>query len=134
MTDKFVLYARKMLNNPLLGRRQLQVELIHPETGSISKARIKDKLAAMFKSTPEAISVFGLHGKFGGGRSTGFAHVYTSVDDRKKYDSKCSLLRDKLLEKKGKTRKQKKEIKGRVKKVRATAKASAAGATGKKKK
>jgi len=131
MSDKFVLYARKQLNNPLLARRQIQVELIHPETGSISKEQIKAKLSTMFKSKPEFISVFGLHSKFGGGRSTGFAFIYNSLDERKKYDTKCSLLRDKMAVKGVKTRKQKKEIKGRVNKVRGTAKTKAAG--GKKK-
>ena len=128
MTDKFILYARKQMNNPLLARRQVQIELIHPESGSISKEQIKEKLAAMFKTKTEVISVFGLHSKFGGGRSTGFALIYSSLDDRKKFDSKRSLLRDKFTTKAGKTRKQKKEIKGRVNKVRGVAKAKAAGA------
>jgi small subunit ribosomal protein S24e len=132
--DKFVLYARKQLNNPLLGRRQLQVELIHPESGNVSKAQIKERLATMFKSKPEQIAVFGLHSKFGGGRSTGFAFVYNNLDDRKKYDMKKNLKRDSLLGKVGKGRKQKKEIKGRVNKVRGTAKTKAAAAGGGKKK
>jgi small subunit ribosomal protein S24e len=50
----------------------------------------------MYKSKPENISVFGMHSKFGGGRSTGFVFVYDSIDARKKCDSKCSLKRDKL--------------------------------------
>jgi small subunit ribosomal protein S24e len=133
MSDKFVLYARKQLNNPLLGRRQLQVELIHPESGSISREQIKEKLSTMFKVKTETISIFGLHSKFGGGRSTGFAFIYNNLDDRKKYDMKKNLLREKLFEKGKKTRKQKKEIKGRVNKVRGTAKTVAAGATKKKK-
>ena len=133
MSDKFVLYSRKMLKNPLLGRKQLQVELIHPDSANISKAAIKTKLAGMFKTKDENITVFGLHSKFGGGRSTGFAFIYDNLDAKKKYDSKTNLLRDKLIDKTGKSRKQKKEIKGRVKKVRGKAKAAAANAGGKKK-
>merc|ERR1719223_580434 len=102
--------------------------MIHPESGSISKEQIKEKVAQMFKSKPECISVFGLGSKFGGGRSTGFAFIYNSLDDRKKYDTKTSLLREKYITKGSKTRKQKKEIKGRVKKVRGIAKVKAAGA------
>ena len=87
--------------------------------------------------------------KYGGGRSTGFALVYESLDAKKKYEGKCILKRvsvllsicdlliyinqDKLLGKPAKTRKQRKEIKGRVKKVRGIAKAKAAAAGGKKK-
>merc|ERR1712216_307028 len=88
----------------------------------------------MFKSKDESISVFGMHSKFGGGRSTGFACIYDDVDSRKKYDTKSMLLRDKLRTVEGKKgRKQLKEMKGRMKKVRGTAKAKAANASKKKK-
>merc|ERR1712086_463059 len=131
--NKFILYSRKMIRNPLLGRKQLQVELIHPDQASVSKAAIKDKLATMFKAKAEAISIFGCSFKFGGGRSTAFALIYDSLDARKKYDQKMLLKRDGLVGKRERTRKQLKEIKGRVNKVRGTAKAKAANA-GKKKK
>ena len=135
MSDgKFVLYARKVLNNPLLHRRQLQVELIHPDMANVSKTAIKDKLAALFKSKAEAISVYGCHTKFGGGRSTCFAFVYESLDAKKKYEQKCLLKRDGHVPKPAAGRKARKEIKGRQKKVRGIAKAAAAKAGGKKKK
>merc|ERR1712086_105168 len=134
--DKFVLYARKIINNPLLMRKQIQVEIIHPEQGGVSKTEIKEKLAGMFKekgaAEVERIGVFGLHTKFGGGRTTGFALIYDSVDARKKYDQKLLLKRDGLFVKKGPTRKMKKEMKGRMNKVRGTAKAKAAKSSGKK--
>ena len=131
--EQFILYARKMINNPLLKRKQVVIELIHPNQGSVSKTSIKEKLASMFKTKDESISVFGMHSKFGGGRSTGFACIYDDVDSRKKFDSKKMLLRDKLKTTEGKKgRKQLKEMKGRMKKVRGTAKAKAAMA-GKKK-
>jgi small subunit ribosomal protein S24e len=134
MSDgKFVLYARKMIKNPLLARKQIQVEMIHPDMANVSKAQIKDKLAQMFKAKAEAITVFGCGSKFGGGRSTAFALIYDSLDAKKKYDSKCALKRDGHIEKPKHGRKQKKEIKGRQNKVRGTAKAAAAAA-GKKKK
>ena len=133
--SKFVLYTRKMFSNPLLQRKQCAIEIIHPEIANISKTGIKDKLSQQFKTKPECIAVFGLKSKFGGGSSTGFALIYDSLDSRKKYDQKRLLKRDKLWDKpKGTTRKQGKEIKGRVKRVRGTAKAKAAAASGKKKK
>merc|ERR1711976_626378 len=99
---------------------------------------IKEKLANMFKDRGAAdtnrIGVFGLHTKFGGGRTTGFALIYDSVDDRKKYDQKLLLKRDGMTEKPRYTRKMKKEMKGRMKKVRGTKKAAAAASSGKKKK
>ena len=134
MTGKFILYARKVINNPLLRRKQVQVELIHPESANISKTAIKDKLADMFKSKSEQIAIFGLHSKFGGGRSTGYALVYDSIDERKKYDQKKFLRRDGYVQPPKRGRKQLKEIKGRVKRVHGTAKTKAANAGGGKKK
>jgi ribosomal protein S24E len=57
----------------------------------VSKAQIKSKLAETLKSKEENISIFGLKTKFGGGRSTGFALIYDSLDARKKFDSKKGL-------------------------------------------
>ena len=67
--------------------------MIHPEMSNVSKAAIKAKLAQTLKSKEENISIFGLKTKFGGGRSTGFALIYDSVDARKKFDSKMMLRR-----------------------------------------
>jgi len=64
------------------------IELIHPEMSNVSKAQIKTKLATLLKSKEESIAVFGLKTKYGGGRSTGFALIYDSLDARKKYDNK----------------------------------------------
>ena len=94
MSDKFILYARKIVSNPLLRRKQIQVELIHPDQGNISKASIKAKLATMFKTKEESIAIFGLKGQFGGGRSTGFALMYDNLDTRKKMDSKIKISRE----------------------------------------
>ena len=133
MSGKFVLYTRKMIRNPLLGRKQMQIEMVHPDEANVSKTVIKEKLASIFKTKTEAISVYGLHSKFGGGRSSGFALVYDSLDVRKKFDQKTLLSRDGYVTKKVRTRKQLKDIKGRVNKVRGTAKAKAATSGSKKK-
>jgi small subunit ribosomal protein S24e len=66
---------------------------VHPEMANVAKKEIKEKLAKVLKVKEETITVFGLKTKFGGGRSSGFALVYDSLDAKKKYDSKTSLLR-----------------------------------------
>ena len=135
MSDgKFVLYARKIVNNPLLHRKQMQVEMIHPGMANVSRTALVEKLAHMYKTKAECISVFGLTTKFGGGRSTGFALIYNSLDEKKKFDQKKNLKRDGHVAKAAAGRKARKEIKGRQKKVRGKAKAAAAKAGGKKKK
>jgi small subunit ribosomal protein S24e len=70
--------------------------MIHPDMANVSKAAIKTKLSTMLKAKDEAIAIFGLKTKFGGGRSTGFALVYDNVDLRKKYDTKKMLKRVRL--------------------------------------
>merc|ERR1719327_2531554 len=96
MSDKsFMLYCRKMINNPLLARKQILVELIHPDSAGVTKAAIKEKLSAMYdKKAVEAISIFGYKTKFGGGRSSCFALIYDNADAKKKYDAKVNLNRD----------------------------------------
>ena len=71
--------------------------MIHPEMANVSKDQIKTKLAQMFKSKEEAISVYGLKTKFGGGRSTGFALIYDNFDLKKKFDGKNLLRRVRIL-------------------------------------
>merc|ERR1711976_767543 len=56
----------------------------------------KDEISKKLKTQPERISIFGLKTKFGGGFSSGFALIYNSLEDKKKYDSKCNLRRDGL--------------------------------------
>ena len=60
---------------------------------NVPKKSIKAKLAALLKAKEDAIALYGLKTKFGGGRSSGFALIYDSADVRKKYDSKCNLRR-----------------------------------------
>ena len=60
---------------------------------NVSKVQIKAKLAEMFKAKEDAITIFGLKTKFGGGRSSGFALIYDNVDFKKKFDLKTMLRR-----------------------------------------
>lgn len=60
---------------------------------------------------------------FGGGRSTGFATVYDTLDSRKKFDQKHLLVKDGVKDKVKGNRRGKKELKLRLKKVRCAEKA-----------
>ncbi len=63
------------------------------------------------------VIVFGVRTAFGGGRSTGHALIYDTVDDPKKYEHKYRLARIGLEKKREGSRKQIKEKKNRGKKV-----------------
>ena len=66
--------------------------MIHADVANVSKADIKAKLSKMLKCKEDALVVFGLKTKFGGGRSSGFALVYDNADAKKKYDLKKRLM------------------------------------------
>ena len=67
--------------------------MIHPDMPNVPKVEIRKKLATANKVKEDCVVVFGLKTKYGGGKSTGFALIYDSMDNRKKYDSRKNLLR-----------------------------------------
>ena len=71
--------------------------MIHPELPNVPKTEVRKKLAEKNKTKEECVVVYGLKTKFGGGKSTGFALIYTDLDSRKKYDSRKQLLRVSVL-------------------------------------
>merc|ERR1711915_931918 len=115
--------TRKFLTNRLLQRKQMVVDIIHPGRANVPKTEVREKLARMYKTTPDVIFCFGFRTAFGGGRSTGFALVYDNLDVAKKTEPKFRQARHGLLELSKSGRKQRKERKNRMKKVRGTKKA-----------
>ncbi|KAJ1528269.1 ribosomal 40S subunit protein S24B, partial [Cladochytrium tenue] len=88
-----------------------------------------EKLAKLYKSEPERIFTFGFRTAFGGGKTTGFALIYDSLEDAKKNEPKYRLIRHGIGAKGTISSKQRKERKNRAKKFRGTKKAKAATAT-----
>merc|ERR1712043_19696 len=100
--------TRKYMTNRLLARRQMVVDVLHPNRPSVAKTDIREKLAKMYKCTPDRV----------------FALIYDTMDLAKKFEPKFRLRRQGVIEPAVKTsRKQKKGRKNRMKKVRGTAKA-----------
>ena len=112
------------MTNQLLQRKQMVIDVLHPGKATVPKTEIREKLAKMYKTTPDVIFVFGFRTHFGGGKTTGFGMIYDSLDYTKKNEPKHRLARHGLYEKKKTSRKQRKERKNRMKKVRGTAKAN----------
>merc|ERR1712032_1105797 len=68
-----------------------------------------EKLGKMYNCTADRVFVFGFKTNFGGGKSTGFALVYDTMDFAKKFEPKYRLVRQGVMEAKAKvSRKQKK--------------------------
>uniref|UniRef100_G1Q0Z3 Small ribosomal subunit protein eS24 n=1 Tax=Myotis lucifugus TaxID=59463 RepID=G1Q0Z3_MYOLU len=118
MNDTLTIRTRKFMTNRLLQRKQMVIDVLHPGKATVPKTEIREKLAKMYMTTPDVIFVFGFRTHSGGGRT------YDSLDYAKKNEPKHRLARHGLYEKKKTSRKQRKEHKNRMKKVRGIAKAN----------
>merc|ERR1711911_446863 len=96
--------TRKFMTNRLLCRKQMVVDVLHPGRATLPKTEIREKLAKAYKTTADVIFCFGFRTHFGGGKTTGFALIYDTLEIKRS------------------GRKQRKERKNRQKKVRGTAK------------
>merc|ERR1739848_754852 len=121
--------TRKFMTNRLLSRKQMIVDIIHPNAATPKKSEVRESLAKNYKVAPDQIIAFGFKTQFGGGKTSGFALIYDSVSAAKKVEPRYRLIRHGLADKvEKKSRKQRKELKNRQKKVRGTKKAQVGSA------
>merc|ERR1712100_142764 len=121
---------RKFLTNRLLERRQMILDVHHPNLATPDKETLKGMLAEYMskakgqKASKEATVIFGMKPAFGGGKSSCFALVYDNVDAAKRHEPKHRLIQSGHVEKPALNiaRKQRKEKKNREKKFRGTRK------------
>ncbi|VDQ13797.1 unnamed protein product [Trichobilharzia regenti] len=88
--------TRKFMSNRLLCRKQMVVDILHPGRCVLSRSEIRERLAKTYKTSPDVVFPFGFRTHFGGGKSTGFALVYDSLDHAKKFEPKFRLARVRL--------------------------------------
>lgn len=101
----------------------LHSDVLHPNSANVSKDDLRGKLAEVYKSNKDQINVFGMRTQYGGGKSTGFALIYDSVEAMKKFEPHYRLVRVGHASKIEKaSRQQRKQRKNRAKEFRGTAK------------
>lgn len=93
MSDAVTIRTRKFIRNPLLGRRQFVVDVLHPNRANVSKDELREQIGALYKTEKNTVSVFGLRTQFGGGKSTGFGLIYDSEEALKKFEPRYRLVR-----------------------------------------
>lgn len=81
------------MSNRLLFRKQMVVDILHPGRCVLSLKDIRERLAKAYKTSPDVVYAFGFRTQFGGGKSTGFALIYDSLDHAKKFEPKYRLVR-----------------------------------------
>lgn len=74
------------------------IDVLHPGKATVPKTEIREKLAKMYKTTPDVIFVFGFRTHFGGGKTTGFGMIYDSLDFAKKNEPKHRLARVTIMD------------------------------------
>ncbi|XP_047560593.1 40S ribosomal protein S24-like [Lutra lutra] len=109
MNDTVTMQTRMFTTNRLLRHKQMVIDVLYPGKATVPKTEIWEKLAKIYKTTPDVIFVFGFRIHFGGGRTTGFGMIYDSLDYAKKNEPKDRLARHGLYEKKKTSRKQRKK-------------------------
>ncbi|POS76685.1 40S ribosomal protein S24 [Diaporthe helianthi] len=131
MSDSSItIRTRRFIRNPLLGRVCIfPTDILHPGHAGIAKSDLSERLAQLYKASKEQVSVFGLRTHFGGGKTSGFALVYDSVEALKKFEPRHRLVRVGLAVKPERaSRQQRKQRKNRMKTLRGTAKVKGAKA------
>ena len=119
MTQSVEINIRKVKNNILLGRKQFIVDVTQNEKPNVPKKELQKKLAEIFRITDEStISLFGFRTRFGGLKSSGFGFIYDNIKSTREIEPIYKLTRNKLLEVKKTSSKQRKERKNRSKKNR----------------
>ena len=67
--------------------------MLHPGRATVPKTEIRDKLARMYKTTPDVIFCYGFRTQFGGGKTTGFGLIYDTLDNAKRFEPKYRQAR-----------------------------------------
>ena len=119
--NKFTLKTEKIFNNKLLQRKQMVLSITHPGVATVSKKELQEKVATLYKvKNPKCIVLFGFKTAFGGGRTQGFCLIYDSEKAAMDYEPKFRLRRMgiEIKKKHEASRKQRKEKKNRLKRVR----------------
>lgn len=68
-------------------------DVLHPNRANVKKDELRSKLSELYKASKDQVSVFGFRTQFGGGKSTGFALIYDSVEALKKFEPHYRLVR-----------------------------------------
>jgi len=118
--------SRRFMVNKLLQRKQMVLDIHHQHLATPARKLIRRRVMKMYKiKDPNTIVLFGFRSKYGGGKSKGFCLIYDDFKARKRFDYRFRLVRDNLAKKAQRSRKPRKELKNRKKKIVGREKAAA---------
>jgi small subunit ribosomal protein S24e len=120
MSGSVVVRTKKFKKNPLLGRKQMVVDVLHPGRANVPKKELQEVVAGMFKADAKLTSLFGFQTKYGGGKSTGFCLIYDNEEAFRKFEPLHRQVRNGFSTRAEKSRKAIKEAKNKGLKIRGT--------------
>ncbi|KAL9646166.1 hypothetical protein ABK040_008043 [Willaertia magna] len=95
--SKICIKIRKLVFNTLLDRKQLVIDILHPNQQNLSKKELKEKISIIYKvSDLETIFLSNCKSNFGGGKSTVFCKIYNNISNAMKMEPYFRLKRNKV--------------------------------------
>lgn len=95
--------------NPLLGRRDVTLQLTHSQGSTPTRSGVRQRLAGNFKVAPEQVQITKMETKRNTWVTVCSAHIYTSKEAAEKLTPKHLFLRDRPKEEKEKVKAEKKK-------------------------
>ena len=130
----FTMFPRKIMDNRLLCRKQMMIDIFHSGKNAPSNEQISVEISKKFKVDKNTVVVYGTKSKFGGGRTKSFCLIYDSFDLRKKLDTLPNQRMLGLKQKKTQIRKIRKSLRRRQNCVRGIEKSKVQAGSKKQKK
>ena len=96
-------------NNALLNRTEVHFTVHHGEKGTPDRELVRTELAGKLNVKKEDVIVNYIHSGFGSQESTGYAKIYTTIENAKGLEKRHILERNKLVEKREKKKEDKKK-------------------------
>jgi ribosomal protein S24E len=87
-------------DNPLLHRQEVQIVIRHENKGTPRRSEVIQSLSEQLKAKKDLIIIDHLKNKYGKTESRGYAKIYANIEALNQIETKPSIARQKLSEKK----------------------------------
>jgi small subunit ribosomal protein S24e len=85
-------------HNPLIGRKEVDILLIHLGEVTPTREAVRSKVAAQLNLDLERVVIQSIHGHFGEPMSRAIVHCYDKAEDALVFEPKYRLKRNQIIE------------------------------------
>nr|CAG8440630.1 4994_t:CDS:2 [Entrophospora candida] len=83
--------VRTFKENITAHRKQLVIDVLHPNKSRLSNSEIQNQICKMFGVDKDVVFVFAMRTTYDGNRSNGFALIYNNAEFAKQYEPRHRL-------------------------------------------